>query len=136
MRHGDPLRQALETAAAAARWQLPAELWHVVLFYTTGEAVRGILAAAGEPGYRPMLYGIYDRGTWVAYREPIETAWAPYVQGKRSLSAAAADLIDLLRRRSGAVGRTAPRERGVALSGLGPVRSPGHGAGTAAHPTW
>lgn len=137
MRHGDPLRQALETAAEAARWQLPADLWHVVLFYTTGEAVRGILAAGGEPGYRPMLYGIYDRGTWVAYREPIETAWAPYVQGKRTLSAAAADLIDLLRRRAGAAGRGAPRARGgVALSGLGPVRSPGHGAGTAAHSTW
>jgi hypothetical protein len=100
MRRNDPLPQALETAASAAHWQLPGDLSHAVLFYTTGEAVRRVLEEAGERGYRPMVYGIYDRGTWVGYREPIKVAWGPYVDGKRTLAAAAADLVDTLRKQA------------------------------------
>lgn len=105
MRHNDPLQQAIESAAGAVHWPLPRDLWHVVLFYTTGEAVRRILDESGERGYRPMVYGIYDRGTWVEFREPIDTAWRPYVDGKRTLAEAAASLIDTLRKRAPLAGR-------------------------------
>jgi len=108
MRRGDPLPQALETAASAAHWRLPGDLWHVVLFYTTGEIVRRALEEAGQGGYRPMLYGIYDRGTWVDYRESIESSWGPYVDGRRALADAAADLVGALRARAPAGRKATP----------------------------
>lgn len=92
-----PLRQALETAARAADWRLPADLWHVVLFYTTGEAVRRILEDDGRPEYTPMVYAIFDRGAWPGYRKALESTWRPYVHGERPLSDAAAGLIGALR---------------------------------------
>lgn len=98
MDRGDPVRQALEEAARAVDFNLPNDLWHVVQFYTTGEAVRRILDERGQPGYTPMVYGIFDRGTWAEYREALENDWRPYVDGKRSLAEAAAHLIAALRR--------------------------------------
>lgn len=62
MDRGDPVRQALESAARAVDFRLPNDLWHVVLFYTTGEAVRRILDERGPSGYTPMLYEIFGRG--------------------------------------------------------------------------
>src|SRR5207253_1854776 len=38
MGRGDPVPQALDSAARAVDFRLPGDLWHVVLFYTTGEA--------------------------------------------------------------------------------------------------
>jgi hypothetical protein len=43
-----------------------------------------------------MLYAIFDRGAWVGYRKPLESAWRPYVDGKRNLDEAAAGLIEAL----------------------------------------
>jgi len=96
MERADPVPQALENAAKAAGIRLPRDLWHVVLFYTTGEAVRRILDAQGPPEYSPMLYEIFKRGSWVEYRTALETSWLPYVQGKRSLDEAAGALIAAL----------------------------------------
>lgn len=95
MGHDAPLRQALESAAREVDFRMPGELWHVVLFYTTGEAVRRVLDDGGQPGYTPMLYEIFDRG-WSGYRKPLETAWRPYVDGSRTLPEAAASLIKAL----------------------------------------
>ena len=95
----DPVRQALEDAAKAAGFELPRDLWHVVLFYTTGEAMRPILDARGPAPYTPMLYAIFERGSWKEYREALETSWRPYVDGKRTVDEAAADLVGALRKR-------------------------------------
>lgn len=93
----DPLRQALDTAARAAGKPLPGDLWHLVLFHTTGHTVRSVLEEAGKPAYTPILYEIFDRGgSWTDYRAPLESAWRPYVDGKRTLAEAAASLIGAL----------------------------------------
>jgi hypothetical protein len=97
MGRGDPVMQALAKAAGDAAFRLPDDLWHVVLFFTTGEAVRRILEDDGHPGYTPMVYGIFDRGSWAAYREPLERDWRPYVYGRRTLPEAAAALIEAVR---------------------------------------
>jgi len=89
----DPMMAALERAAQDAGVRLPGDLWHVVLFYTTGEAVRQILAAGGEKDYQPMLYGIFGRGGWVEYRQALESRWQPYLEGKRSLEKSADALM-------------------------------------------
>ncbi len=96
MDRSDPVRQALETAAKKIDLSLPNDLWHVVLFYTTGEAVRSILNERGEPDYSPMLYEIFKRDGWVEYREALETHWLPYVNGKKTLAEAAMNLISSL----------------------------------------
>ena len=97
MGRSDPLRQALDSAASAVDYRLPGDLWHVVLFYTTGEAVRRILDDGGKPGYTPMVYEIFARGTWGDYRKALESAWRPYIDGERALPEAAACLIEALR---------------------------------------
>jgi hypothetical protein len=97
MDRGDPVRAALEDAAKAAQYRLPNDLWHVVLFYTTGEAIRRILDDRGPGGYTPMLYEIFARGSSSQYREALEREWRPYVEGKRTLPEAAADLIGALK---------------------------------------
>lgn len=94
----DPLRLALDSAASKVEFRLPGDLWHVVLFYTTGETVRRILNDGGKPGYTPMVYGIFDRGVWGGYRQALESAWRPYVDGERALPEAAARLIEALRK--------------------------------------
>lgn len=91
---GDPLMKALADAAEARGVDSPRDLWHVALFYTTGETVRRVLTAAGEPDYTPMLDGIFERGAWLRYRKPIETVWPAYLNGQQTLSEAAAALVE------------------------------------------
>jgi hypothetical protein len=99
MVRADPVWKALDDAARAASVEPFRDLWHVVLFYTTGETVRRVLADGGVASYEPMLYGIFARGAWVEYREPVERAWRPYLDEKRSLSEAASDLIEAVKNR-------------------------------------
>ena len=93
----DPFRSSLEKAAKDASVTLPGDLWHVVQFYTTGEVVRQRLQETEHTAYTPMLYGIFERGDWKQYREPLENAWLPYVNGKTSLAQASAALMQSLR---------------------------------------
>ena len=98
MDRNDPVQQALDKAAKAVDFRLPGDLWHVVLFYTTGEAVRRVLDDGGNPGYTPMVYAIMERGSWGRYRKALDSAWRPYLDGKRDLSEAATSLIEALRK--------------------------------------
>lgn len=92
---GDPLPQALEAAAGELAVELPGDLWHVVLFWTTGETVRRVLEAAGEPGYTPLLYAAphFGRGPWGRYRAAVEKVWPAYLDGERDLATAARELL-------------------------------------------
>jgi hypothetical protein len=94
MDRGDPMQQALAEAARKLDVRLPNDLWHVLLFYTTGEAVREALEEAGEPDYVPYMY-FHDlwKGRWGRYREAIEKTWPAYLSGQRDLSDAAVDLV-------------------------------------------
>lgn len=95
MRHDDPIPRALAGTADELGLELPRDLWHVTLFYTTGEAVRRALEEAGEPPYTPYLYS-YERfgtGAWGRHRDALETAWPAYLDGERTLGEAASDLL-------------------------------------------
>jgi hypothetical protein len=98
MQPSAPVRQALTDAAARANYTLPRDLWHVVLFYMTGETVRRQLEDGGVKGYTPMVYEIFARDTWDEYRPALESAWRPYVHGKGTLSAAAAKFVETLKK--------------------------------------
>jgi hypothetical protein len=92
-----PVKQALDSAARAADFRLPGNLWHVVLFYTTGEVVRRVLADDGKPAYTPIVYELFAKNVWDEDREALERAWLPYVEGKRPLPEAASALVEAVK---------------------------------------
>lgn len=87
-----PLQDALAQAAEKLEVKVPDGLWHVVLFYTTGETIRMVLEAAGEPRYEPMIYAIYGRSSWGDYREAMDATWPSYMDGTKSALEAAIEL--------------------------------------------
>jgi len=93
----DPVPKALDHAVNEAKVEAIRDLWHVVLFYTTGDVVRGVLEEAGEPGYTPYVYA-HDlwQGRWGPYRNPIEDAWPDYMKGEKTLAEAARDLANAI----------------------------------------
>jgi len=82
---------------------IPRDLWHALLFYTTGEMVRrdvsyGSLAAAdpqenGSPPYETYAkrFGLYS-GSWVRFRGMLDLYWLPYLDGRISFDTAIARL--------------------------------------------
>jgi len=70
-----PLAEALGRTCPAA----PRQLWHAVLFYTTGQIVARVLG----PGYVPYAdkQKLWDR---LPGREALRVEWQPYLDGQRS----------------------------------------------------
>lgn len=89
----DPLQQALDRAARALDLPVPDDLWHPLMFYTTGETVRRVLQDAGEPDYTPMIFEIFGRSRWGRYQQAIERTWPAYLDGEQTLSEAARALL-------------------------------------------
>jgi hypothetical protein len=58
-------------------------LWHAILFYTSGELTRRALAKRGVSNYQPVILGMYERG-FGGFRQPLETHWQAYLDGKVS----------------------------------------------------
>lgn len=94
---------------------IPRDLWHALLFYTTGELVRREVAnspaAAPSPaadtgtsvptvspaGYTPYAIrnGLYDHG-WNDYDMALERFWQPYLDGAADFDTAIAHIINAL----------------------------------------
>ena len=101
------VRQAIVRECRARSKPIPRDLWHALLFYTTGEIVKLALqkdAAApegsvgGSPGnYTPYAYryGLYARG-WSQYQRLLERYWQPYLDGKVEFDTAVARLVSAL----------------------------------------
>jgi hypothetical protein len=58
-------------------------LWHAILFYTSGELTRRALARRGVSDYQPNVLGMYSRG-YGGFKQPLETHWQAYLDGKLS----------------------------------------------------
>lgn len=90
-----PIPLALDEATQKAGLERqPPGLWHVLQFYTTGEAVRRVLEAAGEPGYEFYMvrHGLWE-GRWGTYREAVEAHWPGYLAGDTELQDAADAIV-------------------------------------------
>jgi hypothetical protein len=84
---------------------IPRDLWHALLFYTTGELVRRDLAEgtitfasvdAPDPSqYQPYAarFGLYSGG-WEQFLALLDLYWRPYLDGKVSFDRAIAQLAD------------------------------------------
>ncbi|HWW74652.1 MAG TPA: hypothetical protein VNZ44_04600, partial [Pyrinomonadaceae bacterium] len=69
-----------------------ANLWHAILFYTSGELTRRALARRGVSNYRPVILGMYERG-FGGFRQSLETHWQAYLDGKVSREAAIRQIL-------------------------------------------
>ena len=69
-----------------------ANLWHAILFYTSGELTRRALARRGVGEYRPIILDMYERG-FRGYRQSLETHWQAYLDGKVSREAALRQIL-------------------------------------------
>jgi hypothetical protein len=87
-----PVQDAIAEDCRLRDIPIPRDLWHALLFYTTGEMVRRA-AAEGKlqlPGaetkaasYTPYAYrnNLYSRG-WEDYLRLLEAYWQPYLDGR------------------------------------------------------
>lgn len=80
---------------------VPRDLWHALLFYTTGEIIRPAVfpsdAAAAKAGYIPYAVreGLYKRG-WESYLRVLTQFWQPYLDGKETFDDAIAHMVSAL----------------------------------------
>ena len=91
---------------------IPRDLWHALVFYTTGEVIRTVLTppsasssagrgdkGSGDPatGYDTYAFreGLYQRG-WKNYLELLQRFWQPYLDGKATFDDAIARMVSSL----------------------------------------
>ena len=82
---------------------IPRDLWHALLFYTTGELVRrdlaygtmtpAVLQGADPSNYQPYAahFGLYSGG-WDRFRGMLDLYWRPYLDGRITFETAVARL--------------------------------------------
>lgn len=71
------------------------DLWHSVLFYTSGVELRRLLPAPEQASFTPYAYqnGVYTRGDWQQYRRVLETDWQAYLDGKTSFQTGVHEMV-------------------------------------------
>jgi len=87
----EPVQQALREQVRQQKKRIGPNLSHALIFYTAGEAVRRVI-----PGHVPYAekFGLWKRGIG-PFKEAIEKAWKPYLDGHGTRDEAFAALIKL-----------------------------------------
>jgi len=108
--HGiaEPVQAAIIRECRQRDKPIPRDLWHALVFYTTGEVIRTVLTSSsaghgdksnGAPGNGYNTYafreGLYQRG-WKSYLELLQRFWQPYLDGKASFDDAIARMVSSL----------------------------------------
>ncbi|MHC5003030.1 MAG: hypothetical protein ACYTJ0_07890 [Planctomycetota bacterium] len=77
--------------AERQRRPVPDQLWHGIIFYTSGDAVRRV----ADPAYEPYAdrFGLWRRGPFPAYRRVLEAHWQRYLDGEASFTSAVAGMV-------------------------------------------
>jgi hypothetical protein len=108
--HGiaDSVQDAIFRECRQREKPIPRDLWHALLFYTTGEVVRPVALSAAEPadapssgatysGYVPYAVreGLYKRG-WENYLRVLTQYWQPYLDGRVTFEDSIAHMVSAL----------------------------------------
>ncbi len=108
--HGiaEPVQAAIIRECRQRDKPIPRDLWHALVFYTTGEVIRPVMdssdATVGDPdgsvpgrGYVPYAVreGLYQRG-WSDYFKLLQKFWQPYLDGSASFDDAIARMVSSL----------------------------------------
>jgi len=90
----DTMADALLKECAAAKKEC-GDLWHGVLFFTTGEETRRALPEPDQAVFQPYAYknGLYERGEYPKYRRVLEKDWQPYLEGKIDFARAIRQMV-------------------------------------------
>jgi hypothetical protein len=107
-RIAEPVEEAIIRECRQRDKAIPRDLWHALVFYTTGEVIRPVLAASGTPaadsdgstpggGYIPYAVreGLYQRG-WNDYFKLLQRFWQPYLDGTSTFDDAIARMVSSL----------------------------------------
>ena len=105
-RIAEPVEEAIVRECRQRDKAIPRDLWHALVFYTTGEVLRPVLASAGSAGgddagvpggYTPYAVreGLYQRG-WNEYLKLLQRFWQPYLDGKSTFDDAIARMVSSL----------------------------------------
>jgi hypothetical protein len=108
--HGiaEPVQAAIIRECHQRDKAIPRDLWHALVFYTTGEVLRPVLGSSGATagdqdgsvpggGYTPyaLREGLYQRG-WNDYFKLLQRFWQPYLDGHASFDDAIARMVSSL----------------------------------------
>lgn len=110
--HGiaQPVQQAIARECRQREKPIPRDLWHALIFYTTGEVIKPIMAAEREPSQEPspggsaseaayvpyaQKEGLYQRG-WEEYLRLLTRFWQPYLDGRATFDDAIAHMVSAL----------------------------------------
>jgi hypothetical protein len=107
--HGiaDSVEDAILRECRQREKPIPRDLWHALLFYTTGELIRPLQLGPRDPasppssnattGYVPYAVreGLYKRG-WENYLRILTQYWQPYLDGTVSFDDAIAHMVSAL----------------------------------------
>ena len=97
------VRDAIARECRAQSKPIPRDLWHALLFYTTGEVIQRALQAQGlsaptsSERYLPYAYrnGLFARD-WQGYQHLLERYWQPDLDGQMTVEAAVMHLVSAL----------------------------------------
>ena len=101
--HGiaEPVQQAIIRECRQREKAIPRDLWHALMFYTTGEVIKPVFAAQ-DGGTQDGLYTpyavrerLYQRG-WDDYLKLLTRFWQPYLDGQASFDDAIARMVSAL----------------------------------------
>ncbi len=116
--HGiaEPVEEAIARECRQREKPIPRDLWHALIFYTTGEVIKPILdtqadaksgasrrgdadprASAQNAQYTPYAKreGLYQRG-WENYLQLLTRYWQPYLDGQTTFDNAIAHMVSAL----------------------------------------
>ncbi|HET7150403.1 MAG TPA: hypothetical protein VFI60_03255 [Candidatus Acidoferrum sp.] len=108
--HGiaEPVQDAIIRECRQRDRPIPRDLWHALVFYTTGEVIRTVLSSssvapgdkkgsASESVYNAYAIreGLYLRG-WKNYLDLLQRFWQPYLDGKATFDDAIARMVSSL----------------------------------------
>jgi hypothetical protein len=79
--------EAIAASAKKRGIQQPRDLWHALLFMTSSELTRRLLAERGTIGFVPSSEDLFTR-VWPRYRAAVDKHWLPYLDGKGTLEEA------------------------------------------------
>jgi hypothetical protein len=110
--HGiaQPVEQAIARECRQREKPIPRDLWHALIFYTTGEVIKPIMntgrvngddaetgGSTSEAEYIPYAQreGLYQRN-WQDYYRLLTRFWQPYLDGRASFDDAIAHMVSAL----------------------------------------
>lgn len=88
---------AISAAAKKRGIDPPHDLWHAILFATSGELTRRFLKERGVEAYVPSSEDLFTRA-WPMYRQPVEKYWFAYLNGEGTLEDAIDKIVESIPR--------------------------------------